>query len=104
MSLTYKRLTAGVAIAGIAVISLGAAGYIAGARINTTQSIPVGLYWTSGQPISKGGLRVVLPTRGECVCGCQGKGLYRCRVLSGRLRFYDEARRCDEWRYGFHVG
>ena len=49
-----KRITAGVAIAGIAVLVLGAGGYAAGARINTTKSIPVGLYWTSSAPVEKG--------------------------------------------------
>ena len=49
-----KRITAGVAIAGITVLVLGAGGYAAGARINTTKSIPVGLYWTSSAPVEKG--------------------------------------------------
>ena len=61
MSLTFKSFTTNVAIAGIAVLSLGAAGYFAGARINTTQSIPVGLYWTSSQPVAKGAYVLFCP-------------------------------------------
>jgi conjugative transfer signal peptidase TraF len=49
-----KRITVGVAIAGAAVLVLGAACYAAGARINTTKSIPVGLYWTTSAPVEKG--------------------------------------------------
>ena len=44
MSRILKRITTGVAIAGVAALVLAAGGYAAGARINTTKSIPVGLY------------------------------------------------------------
>lgn len=37
-----------------AALVLGAICYAAGARINTTRSIPVGLYWTSSAPVKKG--------------------------------------------------
>lgn len=49
-----KNITVGVAIVGAAVLVLGAACYAAGARINTTKSIPIGLYWTSSEPVEKG--------------------------------------------------
>lgn len=74
MSLTYKRLTAGVAIAGIAVLALGAAGYLAGARINTTQSIPVGLYWTSGQPVTKGAYVQLCPPEADVFAIAKARG------------------------------
>ena len=54
MSRILKRITTGVAIAGVAALVLAAGGYAAGARINTTKSIPVGLYWTSSAPVEKG--------------------------------------------------
>jgi conjugative transfer signal peptidase TraF len=54
MSRILKRITKGVAIAGLAALVLAAGGYAAGARINTTKSIPVGLYWTSSAPVEKG--------------------------------------------------
>jgi len=54
MSRILKRITPGVAIAGVAALVLAAGGYAAGARINTTKSIPVGLYWTSSAPVEKG--------------------------------------------------
>jgi conjugative transfer signal peptidase TraF len=56
-----KRITAGVAIAGIAVLVLGAGGYAAGARFNTTKSIPVGMYWTSSAPVEKGAYVLFCP-------------------------------------------
>lgn len=56
-----KRLAAGVAVAGISVLMLGAMGYAAGARINTTRSIPVGLYWSSSEPVEKGAYVLFCP-------------------------------------------
>nr|WP_238880532.1 hypothetical protein [Achromobacter xylosoxidans] len=61
MSRILKRIAAGVVIAGVAALLLAAGGYAAGARVNTTKSIPVGLYWTSSAPVEKGGLRPLLP-------------------------------------------
>jgi type IV secretion system protein VirD4 len=49
------------AVAGVSVLLLAAGGYAAGARINTTKSIPVGLYWTSSAPVEQGRLRALLP-------------------------------------------
>ncbi|HDZ5419550.1 TPA: conjugative transfer signal peptidase TraF [Vibrio harveyi] len=49
-----KRIYAGVAIFGASLMALGAICYVTGARINTTKSIPVGLYWTTDAPIEKG--------------------------------------------------
>jgi type IV secretory pathway protease TraF len=40
---------------------LGAGGYAAGARVNTTKSIPVGLYWTSSAPVEKGAYVLLVP-------------------------------------------
>jgi type IV secretory pathway protease TraF len=54
MSRILKRIAAGFAIAGVATLLLAAGGYAAGARVNTTKSIPVGLYWTSSAPVEKG--------------------------------------------------
>ena len=50
----FKRLTSGTAIVGSAFLALGMACSVAGARINTSRSIPVGLYWLTERPIAKG--------------------------------------------------
>lgn len=47
-------IAARTAAAGAALLLLAAACAAAGARINTTRSIPVGLYWTSGGPAVRG--------------------------------------------------
>lgn len=91
MSRILKRIAAGVVIAGVAALLLAAGGYAAGARVNTTKSIPVGLYWTSSAPVEKG------PTsssaRRSSACSMTPRrGLHRGRLLPGRLRLHDEAR------------
>jgi len=47
MKQLFKKISVGVALAGAAVLTGAALAYSVGARINTTRSIPVGLYWTS---------------------------------------------------------
>ena len=58
---TFKRATVGVAIVGPFILMLGAGFYAVGARINTTKSIPVGLYWTSSAPVEKGAYVMFCP-------------------------------------------
>ena len=43
------------------VLLLGVACHALGARINTTRSIPIGLYWTSGAPVEKGAYVLFCP-------------------------------------------
>jgi len=57
MNRTLKRIAVGVAGALGGFLVLGAAG----ARINTTRSIPVGLYWTSNAPVEKGAYVLFCP-------------------------------------------
>ncbi len=87
MSLTYKRLTAGVAIAGIAVLTLGASGYMAGARINSTQSIPVGLYWTTGQPVAKGAYVLFCPPEANVFAVAKARGYIGAGFCPGGYGF-----------------
>ncbi len=63
MSRVLKRISEAVAIAGVTVLVLAAGGYAAGARVNTTRSIPVGLYWTSSAPVEKGAYVLFCPPR-----------------------------------------
>lgn len=61
MRSSLARLYSGIAIGGLAIMVLGAVSYAAGVRINTTKSIPVGLYWTSADPIEKGAYVLFCP-------------------------------------------
>lgn len=61
MSRLLKRISIGTAIGGTAVLVLGIACWAAGARVNTTRSIPVGLYWTSSAPVGTGAYVLFCP-------------------------------------------
>jgi len=58
-----QRLVSGVVIAGVVVLMLGATAYALGARINTTRSLPLGLYWTSSTAVEKGAYVLWCPPR-----------------------------------------
>jgi len=53
MNHVMKHITVSAAVTGIIFLILISGFYMAGARINTTKSIPIGLYWTSPMPIEK---------------------------------------------------
>jgi conjugative transfer signal peptidase TraF len=61
MNRLLRRLAVGTAIAGAAILALGALAYASGARINSTKSIPVGLYWLSSEPVEKGAYVMFCP-------------------------------------------
>lgn len=56
-----RRFMVTTAIAGSAILLFGAGCHIAGARINTSKSIPLGLYWTSTSPVEKGAYVLLCP-------------------------------------------
>jgi conjugative transfer signal peptidase TraF len=49
-----RRIAIGTALTGGGVLLFGLACLAAGACINTTGSIPVGLYWTRDRPVARG--------------------------------------------------
>jgi conjugative transfer signal peptidase TraF len=55
------RICAVLVVFSTALLVVGAMFYVAGARINTTKSISVGLYWTSSAPIKKGAYVMFCP-------------------------------------------
>jgi len=61
MNRLLQRLAMGIAIAGAAILVLGALACASGARVNSTRSIPVGLYWLSSEPVEKGAYVMFCP-------------------------------------------
>ena len=57
----YGLITKRLAIIGIAGFVAFGAIYAAGARINTTKSIPLGLYWLSDAPVTKNSYVIFCP-------------------------------------------
>ena len=56
-----KRVSVATAVAGVSLLLLGAMAYASGARINSTRSIPVGVYWLSSDPVVKGAYVIFCP-------------------------------------------
>jgi conjugative transfer signal peptidase TraF len=74
MSRIFKRFTNGVAIIGIFILAVSAAAYAAGARINTTKSIPIGLYWISNEPVVKGAYVMFCPPQSSVFVESKERG------------------------------
>lgn len=66
-----KRRLALLALAALGVLWLGAA---TGARINTTKSMPRGLYWTTSAPIHKGAFVLLCPPPGALFDAAKARG------------------------------
>jgi conjugative transfer signal peptidase TraF len=69
-----NRIAAGMAIGGAGLLTLGIGCYAAGARINTTKSIPVGLYWTSNKPVEKGAYVLFCPPKARVFDDAKSRG------------------------------
>ena len=61
MNQFLKKFTIGTTIVGTTALLLGVGCYSAGARVNTTKSIPVGLYWLTEEPVEKGAYVIFCP-------------------------------------------
>lgn len=56
-----RKIGIGVAICALALLVQGVFLYLLGARINTTLSVPVGLYWRVSEPVEKGAYVMFCP-------------------------------------------
>ena len=74
MNRRRERVAVALALIGLAVLALGAVARAAGARINTTRSIPVGLYWTSSVSVGKGAYVLFCPPPGELFDEARARG------------------------------
>lgn len=74
MKRVLKKITAATAIAGGGIIALGLICYAIGARVNTSKSIPVGLYWISDKPVEKGDYVLFCPPRVGVIAEAKRRG------------------------------
>lgn len=58
---TYRRITRITAFASLSLFALAGAAFVLGLRINTTHSIPRGVYWTIDAPVAPGAYVVFCP-------------------------------------------
>ena len=69
-----KRVTIATAIGGAGIIAFGALCYAIGARINTSRSIPLGLYWVSNKPVVKGAYVMFCPPQVGVIAEAKHRG------------------------------
>jgi conjugative transfer signal peptidase TraF len=69
-----RMVTVIAAIGGPGAIALGVLCYAVGARINTSKSIPLGLYWVSDQPVAKGAYVLFCPPQVGVIAEAKRRG------------------------------
>lgn len=84
MKCTLKRLVSGIAIFGVSVLILGAVCYVAGIHVNTTRSLPRGIYWTSSAPIEKGSYVIFCPPEADAFDVARQRNYIGSGFCSGR--------------------
>lgn len=69
-----RKITVSTAIGGAGLIAMGALCYAVGARVNTSKSIPLGLYWTSDKPVEKGAYVLFCPPQVGVIAEAKHRG------------------------------
>ena len=82
-----ERLASATAIGGVAVLTLGFAAYVFGARVNTSKSIPIGLYWTSSAPAEKGAYVIVCPHKASVFDEAKQRGYIAAGFCAGHYGY-----------------
>jgi len=74
MKALLKKIGIGAALIGTGALVLGALCYAIGGRVNTTRSIPVGLYWTTSKPFAKGDYVLFCPPQVGVIAEAKRRG------------------------------
>lgn len=83
----YQRLIRTLAIAGVGGFIALAGVYAAGARINTTKSIPLGLYWITGDDVSKNSYVIFCPPAEPVFLEAKKRGYLSTGFCDGELGY-----------------
>jgi conjugative transfer signal peptidase TraF len=87
MNLLLKRVADFSAIAGVIFLFLNAAAYAVGLRVNTTKSIPVGIYMTSSRPVEKGTYVLFCPPQVRIFEDAKKRGYIGAGFCPGRYGY-----------------
>ncbi|OLL27302.1 conjugative transfer signal peptidase TraF [Burkholderia sp. SRS-W-2-2016] len=74
MNRLIKRAIAVSVVGGLGVVAACGVMYSAGARVNTSKSIPLGLYWTSSAAITKGEYVIFCPPQRTVFANARERG------------------------------
>ncbi|PWF54985.1 conjugative transfer signal peptidase TraF [Massilia glaciei] len=82
-----RKITVVTAITALSVTALGLLFHAAGGRVNTTRSIPVGLYWASGKPVEKGAYVLLCPPRMVMIAEAKRRGYLATGFCPGKVGY-----------------
>ncbi len=82
-----KRLTLMTLCVGISILLLGYCAYATGARVNTTHSIPLGLYWLTDRPIEKGKYVIFCPPQNDVFDKAKRRGYFKAGFCPGEYQY-----------------
>jgi len=85
--MTFKSFSLATLFGGVVLITAGATTYAVGARINTTHSIPMGLYWITNRPVAVGEYVLVCPPKSDLFDEAQHRGYFRAGFCPGGYEF-----------------
>jgi conjugative transfer signal peptidase TraF len=83
----FDRFATATAIGGVAIVALGLACWVTGARVNTTKSIPLGLYWTSSAPAEKGAYVMFCPPNASLFDEAKERGYIAAGLCTGHYGY-----------------
>jgi conjugative transfer signal peptidase TraF len=83
MQLSQKAVAKALVTGGAGVLLTGLACYVSGARINTTESLPVGLYWTTHEPVEKGAYVMFCPPQSAVFDAAKHRGYIGAGFCAG---------------------
>ena len=87
MTSIYRKLTVAFVMICWTLMFLALALYGCGARINTTRSIPVGLYWTTKDPIVTGAYVMFCPPEVEVFHEAKNRGYIDTGLCPGHYGY-----------------
>lgn len=70
----FRRSTVGFAVIGFSILVLGVTSYVMGIRVNTTKSIPLGVYRTSVDPVERGAYVFLCPPKVAAIQDAYDRG------------------------------
>ena len=74
MKRLLRRVSVGTAVAGVSLLLLGAIVYASGVRLNSTRSIPLGVYWLTSDPVAKGAYVLFCPPQAAVFDEAKARG------------------------------
>jgi conjugative transfer signal peptidase TraF len=82
-----KRLSLLTLYVGVSILLLGYCAYATGARVNTTHSIPPGLYWLTDRPIEKGAYVIFCPPPSDVFDEAKRRGYFKACICPGKYQY-----------------